>query len=327
MNKHSADFKKISDIIKDAKNELYLLKGTESKFAEKKREVFFVEIIGDVTSYFREKYTKNLEKYSNPNCKTYDFYDERNGIEDFYVKTIDVEPVEVLAAVNKSILYELPKETEDNIIRDINKKTIAKLKGYVISFKNGNGEKILFYRTHRPGEKINSKGLTMALCSGKFNVVEGDLFKIDENFDGIFCKFNDKEIMYVINEGEFERLFDFTDYYLLESEKAIEKLKESKIIQLPENILEEIKHSKKLMKDFTALNNKKSFDSIDFKLFNKISEKAKNTNQDMAYSISDGKILIPDTDALDNFFSVLKGKMAEDINDNKLCKVSGKQII
>lgn len=327
MNTHLNDFKKISEIIKDGSNELYLIKGTSSKFAEKKREVYFVEIVGDVTSYFREKYTKNLEKFASPNYKTFDFYDERNGIEDLYIKTIDIKPVEVLAAVNHSILNELPKENESSIVRTINKKTIPKLKGYAISFRNGDGDKVIFYRTHRPGEKINSKGLTLTLNSGKFNVVEGDLFKIDEHFDGIFCKFKDKEIMYVINEGEFEKLFDFMDYYLLESKKAIDILKKSEHIQLSETIFEEIKQSKRLTKDCTMLYNRKYFDSINFELFNTISEKVVNTKQDMGYSVIDDKIIISDKNALDNFFSVLKGKITEDLIEQKLCKVSGKQII
>lgn len=222
MEDYISYFQAILDTAGSGNNvKMSLIKKTASKEDEKKRYVLDVEVDGEVSLLLSE----NLTKYCNlilndAKLKYEDFFSE--SIDDtimFVINEKDMKLIKTLNPVISNIIINDDSKTDDGSenenesksVTDFTETTLNNLLGYAVFtsriWKDDN-EKIkdicISFRKYARGSKISKpkeskiqkaksvrkpKLLSLLfrdLKTGKFSVVDGDVFKFDEGIDAIY---------------------------------------------------------------------------------------------------------------------------------------------
>lgn len=304
MSEHKKLLIKLQEVAKDGHVAMFLLKKTYSKRAEMMREILKVDIEGDAENFFRSALSIKINNLINSENQFKDFFTESAISEDVLV----INDIKIIPTL-PHIISHIEQHTNLESVRKFNEKTMAKLHSYAIEISLDEDNKIIYFRKYGKGSKLSSKsGFLFGLRNGTFDKIDGDIFKLDKYVDSIYYKNGDKTIMYITNVKNFESIFEFMDVYKQESDRAYEVLKSSGFIVINEELFDEIKEQKRLLKQIALLNHRNKFDNLDFQSIKNLYGKAKN----LQFTIKDEKIIISDKKALMDFLDVCERHILAD---------------
>ncbi len=300
----------ILDVARHGYAELFILKKTYSKFAEKSREVFFANLDGEVVDLYRDILIQSVEKLTEDSI-IIDFFDEKPCEE--YISVINQDDhgsIPILVSVIDKILG---REQNCNSFTVFNDKTLNQLHSYAVKFNTASNGEVIYFRKYGSGYKIDKTIATLVFNNGKFDKVKGDVFKCDRGVDGIFYQNSEKLWMIVFNDLNFEDIFSFYEIYLEQSRIAFDTLSESGVVQIEPNLFNEIQDKNRYLKKIALLNKKNFFNSLDIQSFKTTRDKVKSLN----FDVSEDSIIITSKEALKDFLDVCENKILQDLNDDQ----------
>jgi len=302
------DSREVIQIALNGHVELYMLKKTFSVKAEKSREIFRADVDGEVAQLYR-KIIVNKIKYLTENVIV-DFFDEKPVAK--YISMIDnYETVPILSSAIDRIVR---REESCKSITNLDKKTLDQLHSYAVKFATQDDAAVIYFRKYGRGYKFGKKLATLVFYRGKFDKIDGDVFKCDNDVDGVYYKKSDKSKIYIFNDANFEDIFSFYEIYQEESKTAFEILSNSGFVQLEAGLFNEIKNKSRYIKKIANLNKKGYFDSLDFEKMQLIRSKVKNLN----FSVSENEITIQTKAALRDFLDICEKNILQDLLDEDM---------
>jgi hypothetical protein len=316
-----------------------LLKKTESKKDDRKREILDVEIDNAV----KDKFANILENecnliLENDDINFVDFFsgsgsDVGNSI--FILSSDDMERVGTLFP----ILAQIQCEDDKEYVRTFNDKTINNIQTYAICIQKSNEdanykETCIYFRKYGKGYRIANHGL-LSFKNGKFEKIDSDIFKCDNFIDAIYYEItpennDDAEsdditfrVMLVKSINNFEVIFAFHELYKTEGKKIYDFFESHDNIEIQEGLFEIIKDKISYFKNMTQLSKKNIINDFDFDETKRIYDKA-NTNYIFNFKIENDKIIIEDKEGFKDFLVFCGKEIVRDpLDDNIFMKSSG----
>lgn len=354
-------FQAILDTADSGNNiKISLIKKTASKEDEKKRYVLDVEVDGEVSSLLSENLTKYCHLILNDAKLKYDdFFSE--SIDDnimFVINEKDMKSIKTLNPIISNIIINddsktdggSERENESKSVTDFTETTINNLLGYSVFTSriwNDDNEKVkdicISFRKYLRGSKISKPkeskiqkaksvkktkllGLFFRdLKTGKFSVVDGDVFKFDEGIDAIYYERRyltnstekDIKIMFVKNVENFEEVFYFDDFYRQNAQKAYDSICSYENIKIKDELYNNLIKDRRNLKKICKLQKKNVFSDIDFERFYKIFNIA-SLNYKLDLIVNNKTIEIENAEAFTNFLDICdsENKLFSDILDH-----------
>lgn len=320
MTEHTEIFQKIKQIASNGHVEMFILKTTSSTKPEKMRELYRVTVEGDIVTHFRDLVQRKMNWLSNDSDLSFvDFFADTAS--DHYICTLsDMEGVPVLPPV----LTRIKQGSHETTVSSFTETALDKLQSYAIEIKHGS-ERIIYFRKYGKGSKISSTGFNLVLKRGKFNKIDGDVFKIDNTIDCIYYEWNDMNGLYIPNRENFEYIFSFYEIYKAESQTAQGILEASHLVSIAQGLFESIIDSRRYAKKIALINKHGNFSNIDLE---KIRQLVSRSQDQLKFKVLDGKILIQDKDALKDFLDVCENNILQDPFDaSKFFRTKNKEIL
>ena len=314
MTDHIANFKKIKQIVSNGHVGMFILKTTSSLKPDKMRDLFRVTVDGELPQHFRDLARKKMDWLINdPDLSVVEFFSD--SARDRIIWTLtDMEVIPVLPPV----LARIKQGSHVPTIPSFNETALEKLQSYAIEIKNDK-ERIIYFRKYGKGSKISSTGLALLLKKGKFNKLDGDVFKFDNTIDCVYYEWDGQIGLYIINRDYFESIFSFYEVYKEESAAAQSILESSNLISITKGLFESIIEKRRYAKKIALINKKGNFDQIDLQKIQTLMVKAHNV---FKFTIKDKKIIITDREALKDFLDVCeKHILADPFDENQLFRV------
>lgn len=319
--------------------QMCLLKKTASKKDEKKREILKVEVDGEVLTLFKENLIKKCNDILKDNELTFiDFFSE--DPEENVISVIEQKDMEAICTLNPIIL-QIKSDDDSKSVTDFNKSTLNNLQSYAISMsfiddisENKTEETCIYFRKYQVGSKIARSKNILELKKGKFNKIEGDIFKYDDVIDAIYYERlnlgspdqSSSKIMFVRNLTNFEEIFSFEDFYKLNAKRAHDALLLYENIEIKEGLFEKITCNKRYLKKICALNKENFFTNISFDRFFQIYNTTSSLDYALNLKTDEKKIQIKDEKSLFEFIDICSNKLYGDLIDKKIYKGIAKEL-
>jgi|WetSurMetagenome_2_1015567.scaffolds.fasta_scaffold20603_2 hypothetical protein len=296
MTERSEIFQKIKQIAMNGYMEMILLKTTGSIKPEKMRELYRVTVDGEIVTHFRSLVQRKMDWLNNDSDLSFiDFFEDTAS--DHYICTLnDLTDIPILSPV----ITKIKQGSYVNTIPNFSETALDKLHSYAIEIKQGT-ERIIYFRKYGKGSKISSKGLALILKRGKFNKLDGDVFKIDDTVDCIYYEWEGQVGIYIINRENFESIFSFYEIYRMESQTAQSILSASNIVVIAEGLFESIINTRRYAKKVSLINRRGNFNDIDLPNIQQLITRSQNH---LKFKIREGKIVIQNKEELKDFLDV-----------------------
>jgi len=314
MTDNIENFKKIKQILLNGHVGMFILKTTSSLKPEKMRDVFRVTVDGELPQHFRDLTRKKMDWLINdPDMAFVEFFSD-SAREKIIWTLNDIEEIPVLPPVLARIKQGLHIPT----IPVLDEAALDKLQSYAVEIKNDK-EKIIYFRKYGKGSKISSEGLSFLLKKGKFNKLDGDVFKFDNTIDCIYYEWDGQAGLYIINRPNFESIFSFYEVYKEQSGEVQKILESSNLVSIAKGLFEAIIEKRSFAKKIALISKKGNFNNIDLQEIQTLMVKSRNA---FKFTIKDQKIVIEDREALKDFLDVCeKHILANPFDENQLFRV------
>ncbi|MCM1987076.1 hypothetical protein [Methanococcoides seepicolus] len=192
MNNFQEYFEHINNIAENGHFQMFILKSTASSQDEKKREIIPVDINGTVKELFSSILSKKCDNIlENEDVTFRDYFLNEYNDDDFSIPYIKEEDLQSIGTF-QPIISKIKDSDQLEHIRDFDEKTIDKLKSYAIyvtylnEAKNAT-ENCIFFRKYGSGFKLSkSRSNLLQYKNGRFDKLDGDVFKCDEFIDAIY---------------------------------------------------------------------------------------------------------------------------------------------
>ena len=318
MTEHNEILQKIKQIASTGHIEMFILKTTSSTKPEKMRELYRVTIEGDIVTHFRDLVQDKIGWLINDSELSFvDFFADTAS--DHYIWTLsDMEDIPVLSQV----LTKIQQGSHVTTVPILTEAALDKLQSYAVQIKNGT-EKIIFFRKYGKGSKISSKGLAFILKRGKFNKLDGDVFKIDNGIDCIYYEWEGQKGLYIFKRDYFESIFSFFEIYREQSQAVQGILSASNLVTIAQGLFESLIEKRSYAKKIALINRRGNFSHIDLQ---NIQQLVTRSRENLKFRVREGKIIIEDKDALKDFLDVCENNILQDPFDaNKLFRTKNKE--
>mgnify|MGYP001176825264 CR=1 FL=1 len=335
----------LQDLLRVAKQghnvQMHLLKKTTSEKEEKKRKILNVEVDGEVLISFKENLAQKCNEMISDNELTYiDFFSE--DPEDNVILVINQEDMKSVGTLNP-IISQIKSEDDSRNVTEFNDNTIQNLQSYAISMSSigNNGENkieetCIYFRKYQVGSKIAKSKFFKVFehKQGKFNKIEGDVFKYDDVIDAIYYERvdldnpdqNGSKIMFVRNISNFEDMFSFEEFYTSNAKAAYTILQSCGNVEIEEALFKEITSDKRNLKKICKLNKGNFFTDIDFNRFFFIYNAASSLNYALNVESDGEKIKIKSKESFFEFIDICGNKLYGDLVDEKIYRGIAKEL-
>lgn len=321
--------------------QMCLLKKTASKNDEKRRKILKVEVDDEVLTLFKENLIKKCSSIINDTELNFiDFFSE--DPDENIISVIEQKDMEDICTLIP-IISQIKSDDDSKSVTEFKKCALNNLQSYAISMshidntsENKAEETCIYFRKYQVGSKIaKSKFLgILEHKKGKFNKIEGDVFKYDDIIDAIYYERvnlgnsdqNNSKIMFVRNLTNFEEIFSFEDFYKLNAKRAYDALLSYKDIEIKEGLFEKIICNKRYLKKICALNKENFFTNIGFDRFFQIYNTTSSLDYALNLKADEKKVQIKDERSFFEFIDICSNKLYGDLVDDKIYKGIAKEL-
>lgn len=333
-------FTNIKNIAEKGNVQMSILKKTGSISDKKKREILRVEVDNDVKNIFAYNLKELCTKIIGNDDIVFDNFFSNNHDTDsiFVIEKKDMISIGTLFP----IISKIKSEGAVDYVKEFDAKTINKLQSYAICTTHIDDETkykntCIYFRKYGRGYKISkSKNYSVFnFKNGKFDKLEGDIFKCDDFIDVIYYEsiaegksesedadVKNVELLFVWRVPEFEDIFSFHELYRDEAKLIYDSLASREDIIIEEGLFEEVKDKISYIKTLSYLNRNNFADNFDFDMVKQVYEKT-TQNYILNFEIKDDKLIIQDKQALKDFLYVCEHKFVRDlVNDEIIYKTN-----
>jgi len=333
-------FTNIKNIAENGNVQMSILKKTGSINDEKKRKILRVEVDNDVKKLFAQNLKELCTKViGDDDIVFYNFFS--NNHDNDSISFIEKEDMISIGTLSP-IISKIKSEDAVDYVKEFDAKTIDKLQSYAICITHIDDETkckntCIYFRKYGRGYKI-SKSKSYSIFNfkdGKFDKLEGDIFKCDNFIDVIYYESiaegqseieedggNDLELLFVRRVAEFEDIFSFHELYRNEAKIIYDSLSSRDDIIIEDGLFEKIKDKISYIKTLSYLNRNNFADNFDFDMVKQIYEKT-TQNYVLNFEIKEDKLIIQNTQALKDFLYICERKFVRDlINDEIIYKTN-----
>lgn len=334
MDDYKKCFGKIKNVAENGNVQMSILKKTASMNDEKKREILRVEVDNEVKDLFTHNLKELCDRIIEDDDLVFcDFFSNNHDSDSIsFINKEDMVSIGTLSP----IISKIKSEDVVDYVREFDETTIDKLQSYAICITHFNDETksedtCIYFRKYGRGYKI-SKSKTFSIFNfknGKFDKLEGDIFKCDNSIDVIYYESiaedeseteeDDKKeikLLFVRRVGEFEDIFSFHDLYMNEAKIIYDALSAHDNIIIEEGLFEDIKDKISYIKTLSYLNRNNFADNFDFDMVKQVYEKT-TQNYVLNFEIKDDKLIIRDKYALKDFLYICERKIVRDLMDDE----------
>ena len=318
-------FEKMKDIAANGSVQMCILKRTQSTKDEKKKQVLRVEVDHAVKKLFVDNLINSCDEIIDMDKLDFpDFFsgeDKDNSL--LVIKQDDMHSIGTLFP----IISQVQSETNTNFIKDFDDKILERLQSYAICIKKHREDKdeskelCIYFRKYSPGSKISKSKRLIVFKNGKFDELDGDVFKCDNQIDAIYYDsdldhpdLENSKFMFVKRVTEFEDIFSFLGYYKQETQKSFELLTSNSNLDIGDGLLDEIIDKIKIIKRISRLNKSGFFDDLDITTVKMYYDKAAKEHI-LELEINDGKFSIQNKQSLNDFLDICENRFSEDLID------------
>lgn len=181
--------------------------------------------------------------------------DETAEIPDFFELKLNDSGIIQVQPQRISTFESVLTSIKDRAVETLISPSILKrLSGHAIEIKGDAGQEIITFTRDKKSRLIKREdGFLASFFENEFRAVQGDILVISPTIDGIYLKTGESELALVLSRKNFEMLFNVREYYEHYSRKLLEKLRDSGLIEIAEDILAEAIKKRSVSKNLTLL--------------------------------------------------------------------------